>query len=388
MKIMFLIRSLGPGGAERQLTNLAIGLRKLGHDIAIVTFYSGNLLADELTDAGVSVRTLNKRGRWDIARSAVKLLHFVGEERPAILHSYLSTANLLALIPKVFYPSLKVVWGVRASNVDFSAYDWFAKMSFQCECLFSNFADLIISNSIVGHEYHLRHGFPHKQMIVIHNGIDTELFRIDEEGRKRIRAEWKLQDEETLIGHVGRLDPMKGHSTFIEAAALLIKKGNNIRIVCVGEGLSAYGDDGEELRSLASQLGLGKRIIWAGSRRDMPAVYNAFDVAVSSSRWGEGFPNVIVEAMACGIPCVATDVGDSASIIGETGQPIIPDDPEALAIGIESAMKGRDNEKRAILRQRIVQNFTLQMMVRTTETLLSDLIRDIPVVLSRVDQAL
>jgi glycosyltransferase involved in cell wall biosynthesis len=181
---------------------------------------------------------------------------------------------------------------------------------------------------------------------------------------------------------------MKGHSTFIEAAALLIKKGNNIRIVCVGEGLSAYGDDGEELRSLASQLGLGKRIIWAGSRRDMPAVYNAFDVAVSSSRWGEGFPNVIVEAMACGIPCVATDVGDSASIIGETGQPIIPDDPEALAIGIESAMKGRDNEKRAILRQRIVQNFTLQMMVRTTETLLSDLIRDIPVVLSRVDQAL
>jgi hypothetical protein len=103
MKIMFLIRSLGPGGAERQLTNLAIGLRKLGHDIAIVTFYSGNLLADELTDAGVSVRTLNKRGRWDIARSAVKLLHFVGEERPAILHSYLSTANLLALIPKVFY---------------------------------------------------------------------------------------------------------------------------------------------------------------------------------------------------------------------------------------------------------------------------------------------
>ena len=375
MKIMFLIRSLNPGGAQRQLTNLAKGLRKLGHNIAVVTFYSGKWLEDELTDSGVSVRTLNKCGRWDIARSAVKLLHLVQEERPAILHSYLSTANLLALFPKVFYPSLKVVWGVRASNVDFSVYDWFSRMSFRCECIFSKVADLIISNSIVGHEHHLRHGFPRRKMIVIHNGIDTELFRRDDEARTRIRAEWRIKEGETLIGHVGRLDPMKDHSTFIGAAALLAKERNNIRIACVGEGLSDYGEEGEELRSLARKLGLANRIIWAGSRRDMPGVYSALDVAVSSSRWGEGFPNVIAEAMACEVPCVTTDVGDSAFVVGELGVVVKAGDPLLLAEGIRGALNGDSKVGSHPRREWVMRNFSLANFIDLSQQTLANLTR-------------
>ena len=131
-----------------------------------------------------------------------------------------------------------------------------------------------------------------------------------------MRLEWGIAECEKLIGQVGRLDPMKDHSTFLKAAALLAHERKDVRFVCVGEGPTGYRD---ELYSLAKTLGLASRLIWAGSRRDMPAVYNAFDVAVSSSRWGEGLPNVIAEAMACGVPCVVTDVGDSAFVVDKLG---------------------------------------------------------------------
>lgn len=367
MKIMFLIRSLGPGGAERQLVNLAKGLRQLKHNVLVVTFYSGEWLEDELTDAGVTLWTLNKRGRWDVARSAFKLVRLVQKERPTILHSYLSTANLLALLPKVFYPSLRVVWGVRASNVDFAVYDWFSKFSFQCECLLSKAADLIISNSHVGREYHLTHGFPDKNMIVIHNGIDIDSFKRDEKEGERVRQAWGLVKEDVVIGHVGRLDPMKDHPTFLRAVALLVKERPNIWIVCVGEGSSDYR---EELRSLANRLGLANRIIWAGCRRDMPAVYNAFDVAVSSSRWGEGLSNVIAEAMACEVPCVATDVGDTAFLVGTFGVIVKAGDPNLLAQGIRSALTNESKKGSKSLRERVTSNFGVDNCINLSHQIL------------------
>ncbi|PWT76317.1 MAG: group 1 glycosyl transferase [Chloroflexi bacterium] len=369
---MFLIRSLGQGGAERQLVNLAHGLRRLGHDVAVVTFYPGEWLETELSDAGIPVWTLGKRGRWDIVRSALKLFRLVQKERPAILHSYLSTANLLALLPKACCPSLKLVWGVRASNVDFDCYDWFTKLSFQCECLLSKVADLIIANSHTGREYHLERGFPGNKIIVIHNGVDIDRFKRDEEAGKRVRWEWGIEEQERLIGHVGRLDPMKDHPTFLKAAALLAQERKDVRFVCVGEGPSDYR---EELYSLADKLGLGGRLIWAGSRRDMPDVYNALDVAASSSRWGEGIPNVIAEAMACSVPCVVTDVGDSAFLVAESGVVVKAGDPTLLAQGINMALTGKLRKGYNLPRERVVNNFSLANCVnlsqRTFGTLLS-----------------
>jgi glycosyltransferase involved in cell wall biosynthesis len=370
MTIMFLIRSLGPGGAERQLTNLAKGLQQSGHHVVVVTFYSGRWLEDELTDSGVTVRSLNKRGRWDIANAAWRFLRLVREVRPTILHSYLSTANLLSLLSKLFHPSLRVVWGVRASNVDFLVYDWFTKFSFSCECLLSNAADLIISNSIVGRDYHVAQGFPARKLIAIHNGIDIDCFKRDEQAGAAVRQELGLEDDDIVIGHVARLDPMKDHPTFLRAVALLVKKRANIRIVCVGEGPKRYR---EELRSLAKALGLANRIIWAGSRRDMAAVYSACNVTVCSSAWGEGFPNVVAEAMACGVPCVATDVGDSGVILENLkGQLVPPGDPEALAASVANLL---DSDTTCNdLRKYITERFGHIRMLRQTETTLLDLI--------------
>ena len=114
---MFLIRSLGHGGAQRQLVTLAKGLKRLGHQVTVVTFYPGEPFENELIDARIGVRSLGKRGRWDLARSTVRLLSIVRHERPQILHGYLGTANLLTIVPRLLSRPLKLIWGVRASDL-------------------------------------------------------------------------------------------------------------------------------------------------------------------------------------------------------------------------------------------------------------------------------
>ena len=152
-------------------------------------------------------------------------------------------------------------------------------------------------------------------MAVIPNGIDTSRFREMPGSGARLRALWGVRDDQILIGLVGRLDYMKDHPTFLRAAAKLTHHNDSVRFVCVGGGPISYA---AQLKDLSSELGLHDRIVWAGDQDDMPSVYSALDLLVSSSS-GEGFSNVIGEAMACGVPCVVTDVGDSALIVGETG---------------------------------------------------------------------
>jgi glycosyltransferase involved in cell wall biosynthesis len=366
VKIMFLIRSLvWYGGAQRQLVNLAKGLKTMGHNIIVVNYYTDAPLEHELTEVGIEVWTLGKRSRWDIGRTIARLVRFVRSAKPDVLHGYLGTANLLTVIGKACCPSIKTVWGVRASDMRWNKYGWFHTFLFECECLLSKFADLIIVNSHAGRDYHVARGFPPKKMIVIHNGIDTDNFRPDKQTGERVRREWGIQEGERLVGLVGRLDPMKDHPTFLRAAASVALGRTDVRFVCVGQGPHEYRDD---LYSLAHTLGLADRLIWTDCFRDMPAVYNALDVVVSSSVWGEGFPNVIGEAIACGIPCVATDVGDSALILAASGGELVPPhDPRGLAKGIEALLKPDERYKPEKLHKRIAESFGQDRMVRATE---------------------
>ncbi|MHC5827541.1 MAG: glycosyltransferase, partial [Nostoc sp.] len=161
----------------------------------------------------------------------------------------------------------------------------------------------------------------------------TERFQPNPEAGLQVRTEWRISKDTILIGLVGRLDPMKDHPTFLKAVALLCKEREDIRFVCVGMGSHEYA---QELYQLAEELEVAEKVIWAGGRADMPDIYNALDINCSSSSYGEGFSNVIGEAMACGVPCVVTDVGDSAWIIGDTGIVVPPNNPEALKAGITS----------------------------------------------------
>ena len=372
MVIALLIRSLNYGGSERQLVALARGLHERQYDVTVATFYSGGPLEGELREAGVKVRGLDKGGRWDLLGFLFRLVRLLREEKPDILYGFLASPNTLSVLLKPIFLRTRMVWGVRASNVNLDRYDWLSRLSYGVERRLARFADLIIANSRAGSSYAVANGFPKNKMVVIPNGIDTERFRPDSEERRRVRAEWGLEEGEKLIGTVGRLDPMKGHATFLKAAAILSQKRGDVRFICVGDGPVDYG---RELSALGEELGLTQRIIWAGLREDMPAVYNALDIATSSS-YGEGFSNVIGEAMACGVPCVATDVGDSAWIVGSQGLVVPPGNPEALATRWQDVVDKAPEARSAIglgLRERVAKNFSLDRMIeQTAEVLKAD----------------
>lgn len=368
MRIDFLIRSLDYGGAERQLVTLAKGLQGRGHSVSVAVFYSGGPLEKDLRDSGVPVNMLDKHGRWDVFPFLWRLIRLIRHEKPDILHGYLPVPNLLTVLLKPLLPNILMVWGVRASNMDLSRYDRLSRVVFRLECFFSRFADLIIVNSNAGRDYHIKHGFPESKMVVVPNGIDTDYFKPDAAARVRKRAEWEIGENEKLIGIVARLDPMKDHPTFLKAASLLAKERDDVRFVCVGDGPEPYKS---ELKRLSLELGLEKKLIWAGAHRDMPAVYNALDIAVLSSSWGEGFPNVIGEAMACGVPCVVTDVGDSALIVGGTGVIVPPGNPEALAFSLAKMVSIDKSDIASKTRKRIKEKYDLTHLINITENVLS-----------------
>jgi glycosyltransferase involved in cell wall biosynthesis len=375
-KVAFLIRSLHYGGAERQLVTLAKALAEEGFNLTVLFFYPGGTLEKDLKDSGVQLISLEKGGRWDIFGFFGRLVSHLKQIKPDILHGYLGVSNLLTLCLKPFFPSTQMVWGVRASNVDLSRYDWLSRLTFQLECLLSRFADLIIVNSHAGRAYHLAHGFPAQKMVVIPNGIDTERFKPDLEARVRVRAEWGIPTQKILIGLVGRLDPMKDHPTFLRAVGLLYQQRQDVNFVCVGTGAENYA---QELYQLTRELNISDQVIWTGARADMPAVYNALDIAVSSS-YGEGFPNVIGESMACGVPCVVTDVGDSAWIVGDTGLVVPPKNPELLKSAIAQLIDriqtdGYDSERN---RQRVIEQFSVLQLVAQTKAVFLQQFYDYP----------
>lgn len=365
--ILFLARSLDRGGAERQLVALAKGLANNGHNVAVAVLYGGGVFDAELAEAGVRLINLDKRGRWDVLPFLIRLLTIVRKERPGILHGYLTVPNLLAVFIKFFTHDLRIIWGVRASNMDLSRYDKLSRLSYWLECRLSRFADLIIANSQAGKNYATDNGFCTDKIVVIPNGIDTAFFRFDLDGRQRVRAEWKITEDEIVVGLTARFDSMKDHSTFITAARIVAQKHSNVRFVCIGSGQDDYAD---LLKRQAASL--GDRLLWVGARDDMTAVYSALDIA-SSSSFGEGFSNTIAEAMACNRPCVVTDVGDSAWIIGDTGVVVSASNPEALATGLLKLINLSSHDKDELgtqARIRVEQEFAIETLITRTEQIL------------------
>ncbi|MES2404460.1 MAG: glycosyltransferase [Pseudomonadota bacterium] len=367
-RVLFLVRSLRQGGAERQLVALACALHRHGWPVTVVCCYGDGVFRNELENAGVPLVDLHKRGRRDVVGFTWRLLRTLRESHAEIVHGYMTLGNMLALLARVARPGTRVVWGVRSTIIDRTRRDWLSRLNFRLSRSAARLADAIIANSEAGATHHASLGYPHARIRVIHNGIDTERFRFDANGRNRVRAEWQIADGCTLIGLVGRIDPMKDHPTFLRAAALLAARNERLRFVCVGGG---NPDFVQGIKALATQLGLGSRVIWAGPRNDMAAIFSALDVAVSSS-CGEGFSNVVAEAMACGRPCVVTDVGDSARIVGECGAVVAPGDPPALADAVErvaTRLEDPDGAARlhAMARTRIEVTYSLDVLLRNSE---------------------
>ena len=369
MKIVFLHRFKVVGGAERQLVELARGLHERGHDVTLLTFYPGGVMLGDAGKAGLRIVSLDKAGRWDVLPFVLRLIRILRSERADVVHGYLGMANALLALTKPFHHA-PVVWGVRASNIDISRYHRLARFDAWIEAKLSRFPALIIANSHAGKAHSISRGFPDDRIIVIPNGIDLERFQRDEAGRDRVRTELGVGGHERLIGRVARIDPQKDYPTFLRAAAIVAGVRPDVRFALVGN--DRYGSQGE-LAALADELEIGDRVIWAGQRTDMAAVHSAFDLCVSSSAYGEGTPNVLAEAMACGTPCVTTDAGDSAITVGDLGFVVPRGDPQALADGIREALD-RDYDPDA-LRSAIANRLSMERLIASSETALGGVIR-------------
>jgi glycosyltransferase involved in cell wall biosynthesis len=344
IRLVFIIRVLDAGGAERQLLELAKNLDPARFSIVIITFYEGGALEAAIEHVPhVQLLSARKSGRWDIVGFSCRMWRLVRAARPDVIHGYMYGANELALLLGRMVGA-GVVWGLRSSDVDLNHYDGFTRTLFRTGAWLSSKADLIIANSEAGLRHHVKLGYPEHRIKVIPNGIDTAVYIRSEAGRRRLRAEWKVGDDETLVGIVGRLDPMKDHETFLAAAARAHLTAPRLRFAIVGAGEERARS---QLETKARELGILPRVVWVGRRSDMAAVYSAFDIATSSSAFGEGFSNALGEAMACETLCVATRVGDAAMVLGPEGIIVPPKDPRALAEGwlfllaIEPAEKAR-----------------------------------------------
>jgi glycosyltransferase involved in cell wall biosynthesis len=372
LKILFIARQLNIGGAERQLVTLANELAARGHEIVIASYYPGGALSKKLDTSRVRLISLDKRSRWDVFSFCFNVVRVVRREKPAVVHGWMYTQNVIATIGKIFNPKVKLFWCIRSSNLS-DMLDWLENSTVWVQNRLSGLADCVVVNSQAGLEYAVSDGIPREKLRFIPNGIDTDLFYPDLAERQRVRAEWGVSDSEKIIGNVSRFDPIKNHPFFLRAAAKIAAEFPNVRFVCVGHGKATYL---ESLQAQADALGIADKVMWVQARPDIRAMYNALDVFCSTSL-SEGFPNVIGEAMACGRRCVVTDVGDSKLLVDDTGAAVPSNDVEALTAALRHELEAPEALNLAA-RQHILDNFTVAHLAQRTEETLASFFVDSP----------
>ncbi len=332
--------------------------------MSVGVFYSPAPLEAELSQAGVAVRDLRKIGRWDNLGFLRRLRAAIQNANPDVVYSFLGGANIFAAAVRPFIPRTKLVWSIRSADMDLTRYDWAHRFAFAIERQLSRAADLIIANSRAGLEYAAARGFPRERIAVVPNGINVARFRPDASLRQSQRAEWGFDENEVAIGMLAQLDAMKGYPDFLRAAAQVAKRRSDVKFICIGDGAEQ-----QSLKSLAADLGIADRVVFPGSAHDPVAALNGLDLFCSASIT-EGFSNSIAEAMACGLPCVVTDVGNSALIVGRFGSVVPRSRPDLLAEAIDEQLETQSKDGSNLRRARIVDEFPISKMVDRTVALL------------------
>ena len=376
MKVLFFIRSLHLGGAERQLVYLTKSLKSNGHDIAVLTMYSGGIFESDLRGVGIEIFSLEKKSRWDLVRPIFRMSQLVRQLKPDVLHSYMTDVNVLSVVCGFLGSKSILVWGVRNAGLDRKMYGLVERILFWLEIRFSSIPSLINANSEAGRMLSIREGFGPKNFEVVKNGIDTSRFFRDGDFRSRGRDQWGLSGAVKVLGVIGRIDPQKDHQNFIAAIALLPEsEKKRIKVLCVGHDTE---EEIVDLRLLCAQLGVTEIFLWAPRNKNVVEVLNVIDVLVSSSV-AEGFSNVVVEALAVGIPCVVTDVGDSREIVSTFGVVVPPKNPQALSHAITEVLNNAaffSDEFRRAARSHVADQFSIAQLSQRTEELLQQLIID------------
>ncbi len=373
IRVVHLITDLDIGGAEMMLSRLVAAADRKRFRMSVVSMTAPGPLGAQLTAQGIEVRSLGMRSAIPDPRGLLRLLVLLRREPADILQTWLYHADLLGVLTARLGGARRLVWNVRCSNIDFNRYSRLSAALPRLLARLSRGPDAVLVNSVAGKAVHERLGYRPRRWEIVPNGIDVERFRPDPEARVRMRTELGLPPGSFVICLPARFDPMKDHATFLAAAARFAQTCSAARFLLVGRGNDARN---ARLCPLLDRSNCADRILLQGERQDMPAVLASADVVSLSSSFGEGFPNVIAEAMACGTPVVSTDVGDAARIVGTAGAIVPVRDSEAMAAAWHDfyalGAEGR-TARGQVARRRIVEAYALPAIVARYEALYEQL---------------
>jgi len=358
-KIVFISPGLSTGGAEMMLFKLCSMLDKSFFSLTIISLSTQGTIGPRIENMGIPVYSFGIQKNASSIIALCKLRQLIANLKPDLIQGWMYHGNLAA---SLFLGQAPVLWGIRSS---LDSLDYFPKLTKAVILLnkyFSRFSQCIIYNSKISAFQHKSFGFEGKDSIVIPNGFNANLFCADSGLRYSFRRELGLDDGTILVGLIARYHPMKDHETFVKAAAILLHECPNVHFLLVGHGVSTSNT---KLCDLIRDMYLSNHFTLLGERNDIQRITAALDVATSCSSWGEGFSNSIGEAMCCNIPCVVTDVGDSAWLVGQTGRVVLPRDPNALAAAWKSLVYLGSDGRHALgllARERIIHHFSLDLI--------------------------
>lgn len=374
--MMHIITGLNTGGAETMLYKLLSNIDRTKFEPKVLSLTDIGLIGKKIEKLGISVKALGmKRGVPD-PRYVFRLAAILKKEKPDIVQTWMYHADLIGGVAAKLARNISIVWNIRHSNLDQEGNKKTTILTAKaCAKLSKTIPKKIICCSEASFKVHSELGYKEDKMIVIPNGFDLDAFKPDAKARHSVRRELRIPDDVVIIGMVARFDPQKDHKNLIDAAGVLCRSNKNIHFILCGDRIT---NDNKQLAKWIQEHNLQVNFHLLGLRADIARITTVFDIASSSSSYGEGFPNVVGEAMSCEVPCVVTNVGDSAYIVGITGIVVPPKNPLAMAKAWEKLIKLPAEERKILgklARKRIEDNFKINSIVNQYEALYSQLFK-------------
>ncbi len=357
--IVHVITGLSHGGAQNALFRLVTTQTSSNY---VVSLTDEGVFGGRLRRAGVHVTCLGMHGWWSSLKAFLTLVRLLRRLRPSVVQTWMYHADLLGGIA-ARVAGVPVCWGIRNGDLSPARTSLTTRLVVRL-CAFASrrVPTTIVSCGARAVQVHRALGYA-ERFVVIPNGLDFDRFRPCPEQGLRVKASLGIPQAARVIGHVGRQDPQKDHSALFRAFSRVAARDSNVRFVVVGSGMER---DSPYLKSLLEGDIAEGQIVALGARDDVEELMPAMDVfALSSS--GEAFPNVVLEAMACGVPCVVTDVGDAAEIVGDTGWIVAPGEPAALAAALCEALRESPAAHAARgerARQRVKERYGIDRMIQ------------------------